>query len=225
MEIMSARRMKLLVALLLLSLCVSKGTSVYADAAGLKNAYSECYTFTFADSTIPYYLDGNNMPYMLQNGNYMPMALPLDHLRVTDETVLSDLNMLKDNQRIGGRSFNPSSYFDMTNGGTYTDTFYLTNSYQNTPYIRVNLNHHIIRIRTSNEVKNSIFTGKKISYIVYYYFEPFDCWYSYEVNDINVSNDIGSPLNLSGLYPYVYYGVKKSSDLSQADIHIWQTDV
>ena len=155
----------------------------------------------------------------------MPMALPLEHLRVTDETVLSDLNMLRDDQRVGGRSYNPSSYFDMTNGGTYTDTFYLTDSYQRTPDIRVNMNHHIIRIRTSNEVKNSFFTGKKISYIVYYYFEPFECWYHYEVEDINVSNDIGSPLNLSGLYPYVYYEVKKSSDLSQADIHIWQTDV
>ena len=91
--------------------------------AGLKNAASECYIFTHEDSIISYYLDENNMPYILQNGNRMPMALPLEHLRVTDETVLSDLNMLRDDQRVGGRSYNPSSYFDMTNGGTYTDTF------------------------------------------------------------------------------------------------------
>ena len=201
MRIISSKKIKVLISLLLLAICVSRGfiVSVHATASSGNNS-SESYTIIINNKTIEYYLDENNMPYVLQNGERMPVALPLEHMQVTDESVLIKLNMQREYKVVNNRSFNPSNYFDMTNGGTYTDTFYLTNYYQDTPFIRINMSHHIIRIRTSNEVKNTIFTGKKISYIVYYYFEPTDHWYNYVVNDINVSNDIGAGLDLNGLY-------------------------
>lgn len=182
------------------------------------------FVYVNGNEVIEYFLDENDMPYVIREGNKMPIALPLEHLRVTEEVVLSQLNTMT--QSTSSRAFTPSSYFDMTNGGTYTETMYLSDAYQNTSYIRINQSHPVIRICTKNEVKNTIFTGKKISYVVYYYCEGLDAWYNYTVNDCNVSTAYGGALDIGrGIYSYIYYSVKKSSDLYSADICIWQSDV
>lgn len=211
--------------MLALLICINgfAGASMVYAADGSVNQ-SQSYVYERDDEIIEYYLDENNMPYVIREGSKMPVALPLEHLKVTEAETLAQLSAKMLNS--GTRAFTPNAYYDMTNGGTYTETMYLTDSYQNTSYIRINQSHPVIRIRTENEVKNTIFTGKKISYVVYYYCEGLDSWYSYTVNDCNVSTAVGGALDIGrAIYSYVYYGVKKSSDLYSADVCIWQTDV
>lgn len=229
MRMLSLKKNRLFIALLLLFICINSVfcASTSVCAAETQTAFPESYIYELNNQVIEYYLDEDDMPYVIRNGIRVPIALPLEHMLVTDKETRANLNLLNNNSSFNYSAFSiPSSYFDMRNGGTYTETISLSNSYSYTSYIRINQSRPIIRIRTSNEIKNSFFTGKKISYVVYYYFEATDSWYSYTVNDCNVSNDIGGALDIgSGIYSYVYYGVKKSSDLSQVDVHIWQSDI
>ena len=103
----------------------------------------------------------------------------------------------------------------------------LSDNYVDTEYMKMHPTKPVIRIKTSEEVKENIFAGKKISYVVHYYSVVDEEWCTYTVDGINCSNDIGSGLDLvsSDLFPYVYYSIKRSSKLSSAKISIWCTGV
>ncbi len=187
----------------------------------------EYYVYNYGDEEIYYLLDEKMQPYYEADGERVYLALPLEHLKVTDEEFLAELNCAMQNaMSINPLAYVPGDYHDLA-VEPFERTMYLSDNYTYTGILKMDPTKRVIRMKTSEEIKNHLFTGKKISYIVAYYSAAEDTWHKYTVEDINCSNDVGSPLDLvSGqLYPYVYFGVKKSSDLYSAKVSCWCTDI
>ncbi|MBE5929802.1 MAG: hypothetical protein E7268_01925 [Lachnospiraceae bacterium] len=203
---------------------MSTATSVYAAEDCQKE--KEYHVFKYGDREIQYLLDEKMQPYYESNGERINLALPLEHLKVTDEALLAKLNSKMQNEMTREtNNYVPSNYHDL-GVQPYEETMSLSENYTDTDILKVHPTKGIIRIRTSEEDRKFLKFGRKISYILYYYSPDADFWYDYEVNEINCSNDTGSPFNLvsAQIYPYVYYDIK-SDDLSSAKITCWCTDV
>lgn len=201
-------------------------TAVPAYAAEGYQKENEYYVFKYGEREIRYLLDEKMQPYYESDGERINLALPLEHLRVTDEEVLATLNRsLRGGMARGISGVTPTTYHDL-GVQPYEETMYLSSDYVSTKYMKMHPTKEVLRIKTSDEVKVHWYSGKRISYVVYYYSAVDEMWCEYEVDNINCSNDIGSGLDLiSGqLFPYVYYKVKSDS-LSSAKITCWCTDV
>lgn len=202
----------------------SASTAYATEETQNKNEY---YVYNYGDKEIYYLLDEKKQPYYESNGERIYLALPLEHLKVTDEEFLAELNCSIKNTTLRTTSaYEPEDYHNLASE-PFESTIYLSNDYTYTKILKMNPTKEVIRIKTSKEVKNHFFTGKKISYVVVYYSAVDETWFQYTVDDINCSNDVGSALDLTSgqLFPYVYYGVKKSSDLSSVTVTCWCTDV
>ncbi len=187
----------------------------------------EYYIYNYGDREIYYLMDEKMQPYYEANGERIYLALPLEHLRVTDEEFLAELNRgMQTAMAINPLAYVPGDYHDLA-VETFERTMYLSDNYTYTGILKMDPTKRVIRMKTSEEIKNHLFTGKKISYIVAYYSVVDESWHKQTVEDINCSNDVGVSLNVvSGqLSPYVYFGVKKSSDLYSAKVSCWCTDI
>lgn len=187
----------------------------------------EYYIYNYGDREIYYLMDEKMQPYYEANGERIYLALPLEHLRVTDEEFLAELNRgMQTAMAINPLAYVPGDYHDLA-VETFERTMYLSDNYTYTGILKMDPTKRVIIMKTSEEIKNHLFTGKKISYIVAYYSVVDESWHKQTVEDINCSNDVGVSLNVvSGqLSPYVYFGVKKSSDLYSAKVSCWCTDI
>lgn len=203
---------------------MSTATSVYAAEDFQKE--KEYYVYKYGDREIKYLLDENMQPYYESNGERINLALPLEHLKVTDEALLAKLNSKMQNEMTREtNNYVPSNYHDL-GVQPYEETMSLSENYTDTDILKMHPTKGVLRIRTSEEERKFLKFGRKISYILYYYSPDTNTWNTYTVNNINCSNDTGSPLDLisAQIYPYVYYDVK-SDDLSSAKITCWCTDV
>lgn len=185
------------------------------------------YVYNNGETEIHYLLDERMQPYYEANGEHIYLALPLEHLKVTDENLLAELNhSMHITMARNTLAYEPAEYHDLAIE-SFERTMYLSDNYTYTGILKMDITKPIVRIKTSNEVKNNLLTGKKISYIIAYYSVVDETWFKYTVEDVNCSNDSGSPFDLQSgqLYPYIYYGIKKSSNLYSATISCWCTDV
>ena len=220
------KMLKRIVALCCVCLFSFMSTTVSVYAAEGYQRENEYYIFKYGDREIQYMLDEKQQPYYESNGERINLALPLDHLKVTDEALLAELNSkLQDEMLRGTFNYEPTNYHNL-GVQPYEETMGLSENYTDTDILKMHPTKGILRIKTSEEEKKHFWLGKKISYVLYYYSPETNWWYDYTVNNINCSNDVGSSINLvsAQLYPYVYYDVK-SSDLTSAKITCWCTDV
>lgn len=201
--------------------------STTATAYASEDAQNEYYVYNFGEREIRYQLDEKRQPYYESNGERIYVALPLEHLKITDEALLAELNLGMQNDVVRSTSvYEPPEYHDLA-VQPFERTMYLNDNYKYTDIMKMDPTKSIIRIKTSEEIKNTLFTGKKISYLFAYYSVVDEAWYRLTVEDSDCSNNVGDPFDLSSgqLIPYVYYGVKKSSDLYSAKVTCWCTDV
>ncbi len=203
---------------------MSTATSVYAADDCQKEM--EYYVYKYGDREIQYLLDEKMQPYYEANGERIYLALPLEHLRITDDSVLADLNRgIQNAISVNSSDYEPPEYHDLALQ-PFERTMYLNANYKYTDIMKMNMTKQIIRIKTSEEEKNSLFGGKLISYVIAYYCVEEKTWHKISVENSDCSISVGQPFDVLSpqLHPYVYYGIK-SEDLYSAKVTCWCTDV
>ena len=153
---------------------------------GIIPAFAEQKEYVFTDSngeTIYYYIDDEDNPYIIENGEKVFIALPLERYRITDENILSELNAEMNTRGA------PTNYVTLTvPAGSQTSTTY-SNSYNfanytthNTPIFKMSTSHSKIRFRTTNLVK-PLLGSSKVSFVYRYYSTSNDAWYQVSYNN------------------------------------------
>lgn len=157
----------------------------------------DIYIFTMPDGTqINYFLDENNTPYVINDvGEQIIIALPLEHLRVTDEETLEQLNNELNTQN--SRS-SPTSYFNLTasspssNSIKYTQVMsFLNVTTLPTQNIKFYPNHEALSIKTADIYKEHWYSSVKINFVWYYYTEYLDVWSSLSFTNVDCSSSVG----------------------------------
>ncbi len=189
------------------------------------------YTYQNGD-TVAYYLDENNNPYYYENGELIHLALPLEHLRVTDEFVISHLNsLLYQSDKLNGQRSVPTNYVDLSTGGSSTASksyektiVFNSNSYITSDMLKYRASHSTIRVMTSNMVKTSTLANKRISFTYYYYSEYLDEWYYTYYNSVTCTSSTGFPFaQVLNTFQYGYFYFWNDGNLVSYDVEIWTT--
>lgn len=180
------------------------------------------YTYQLGEQTISYYLDEHQMPYVLQSGQKVYIALSLPHLKVSDPTVLEQLN-----QAIHPRTRAiPTNYYDISYGAANVNSpAYSVNvslptatSTYTTSVLKMNVNHEAIRIKTTNHTPT---LSRKINLTFYYYDQANDRWYYQSHRSVNCSLPNGyGILNNCAIYPYSQFFITKDSSLTSFTLTI-----
>ncbi|MCM1101017.1 MAG: hypothetical protein NC398_06500 [Acetatifactor muris] len=184
-----------------------------------------------ADGTVyEYYLDENLNPYTFVDGEMIYMALPLAHLEVTDEEKLEELNAALPTSGVARGV--PTDYQDISAYGetrlvsvAYTASVDFTkhNPFE-TPVLKINRQHNIIRVRTSDLEKESLVAGNAINLRVYFYDELEDKWYANYHVGLNCTTLAGQGVQyLKSLTEinYVRFEITKYDLIKSFKLKIW----
>lgn len=212
---------------LILSICIAMSPMTYVSAQE-NDPTAEMLQYVTADgTTINYYLGTDGNPYTMINGEQVLVALPLEQYLVTDEEILNELRSLTNNEATP-LTAEPSNYYDISDcsldevSSTYSTNIDFSNGSVDTDYIKISLQHSMVRMKTTNIKKANILAGKKINYTFYYYSGVEGEWYNLSVSDIDCSSTNGAGVQIAeGLYPYIYYNISKSSNLKSLTANIW----
>lgn len=193
-----------------------------------ENTKEELTFVTESGESIHYYLDEFGMPYQIDNGEIVYIALGLPSLEITDEELISELN--QGLPRINNTKAVPTNYFDLSNCTNDSDsTNYvvnatgLDNAIFNTSVLKYNTHHKAIVIKSSNHTKG--WGGDKHINITYYYYKPSaDRWYSITMLDKDCTIIGGYRFQHSpSLYPYGKFGLLAHNTLKSCKITIYTT--
>ncbi len=201
-----------------LSVCAETNTTVHQYVAVNGTVYN-------------YYLDETGNPYTVINAEKVYLALPLEHLRVTDFQKIDELNAAISNTSIGRST--PTTYYDISDNN---DTEKLNSSvysadvnFDDTPtftteVLKVNRQHATVRFKTSDIKKENIFAGKKVNF-TFYYFDPIDEeWYSQAYSDKDCTGATGFGILFSpSVNQYLQFDISKSSKIKSLTLEIWTT--
>lgn len=189
------------------------------------------YVFTFPNGkNIFYFLDEYGNPYVLdKNGEEIPIALPLDNLKVTDAEKIEQLNaeLSTNNSRSA-----PSSYVELTaatpsqNSTKYTQVMsFLSTTSLPTRYIKFYPNHEGLSIKTADVYKEHWYSSVNINFTWYYYTEYLDSWYSRTFTNQNCTNSAGKRIQHEpSINPYGKFEMSKgSSGVESFVLEIWST--
>ncbi|MGN0539171.1 MAG: hypothetical protein ACI4KI_04875 [Candidatus Fimenecus sp.] len=186
------------------------------------------YSYIDQDGNILYYyLDNNNMPYIIENNERIFITLPLQHLKITSNEDIQELNA-----QIQSNSFTravPTNTTDLTQGDSNKSNVYTANvSFANfqtftTPVFKLNTNHHAMRLKTTN-VKKPLFGSSKVSFVYKYYCKTDDTWYQIIVNDVTCTgiNGYGFQHDASS-FPYGQFVLLIPDDVTSYTANIWTT--
>lgn len=125
--------------------------------------------FVNIDDDVYYYnFDQNGNPYILIDSEVFYLALPLEHLRVTDNKILEELDKTLDSSMVT-RSV-PGSYYDISdndsseklNSSIYSASvdFDQTATFT-TPVLKVNRQHATVRFKTT-DIKKTFLRGQRL---------------------------------------------------------------
>lgn len=181
-----------------LSLIFSFTLPLYAFA---ESSNDDSFTWTAEDgTTIQYYLDENGLPYIIEKSKKTYIGLPLLQFKITDESVLDELNA--EIQNIGNddgimATATPTSFVDLTvNPKTPSKSIAYSNTYSfanytthTTPIFRMNGNHSKLHFRTDN-VKLFI-SDRTVSFVIRVYHSDEDAWYKYQYNNVKCTSIVG----------------------------------
>lgn len=212
-------------AVIILLQCLSLSAFAYNDG--------ELYTFVFYDGTeVNYYLDSDGMPYCYENGEKIYMALPLEHLRITDEAILAELEEARLEIENNTTRAIPTNYVDLSqcayqqNSPYYTRaiTFATTSTEISTPVFKLYEGHHSIRLKMYNIEKAHWYSSTNITYR-YAFYDPYsNTWSSVTIKDADCTLENGSGYkHTPSAYPYGRYYIVRNNNLVNFDIRIWTT--
>lgn len=201
-----------------------------APSAAATYENTQQYEFTFPDGqTISYYLDNNGMPYEVVNGERVFIALPLTHLELTDDAVISELNaQLKGTKSSAIRSI-PTNCYPLTNGNANKSNVYSSNvSFDNvqtvyTPIFKLDTRHNSMRIRSTNIVK-PLLGSSKIAFLYMYYSVENDRWYQLDMLNVNCKSVSGYGFRHSpSVFQYGRFVLLLPDDVTSYTVNIWTT--
>ncbi len=193
----------------------------------------EKYTFIYQDGTsVNYYLDENNMPYNVEDGVRMYIALPLEHLKMqSSEADASDelstrigiedgIELDRDPPEnpidLRGGDENKSNIYSAYASFTNYTAFYSRD-------LQFNMKHKALRIRTTN-IEKPLFGSNKISFVYRYYDYTYKQWYRITINDVLCTGVSGYGFQHSpSVFPYGQLVVLIPDDITSCTINVWTT--
>lgn len=215
------------VSALILSICIAMSPMTYVSAQE-SDSTAELLQYVAADgTTINYYLGTDGNPYTTVSGEQVLVALPLEQYLVTDEEILNELRSLTNNE-VTPLTAEPTNYYDISNcaldeaSSTYSKNIDFSKGSVDTDYIKISLQHSMVRLKTTNIKKANILAGNLINYTFYYYNGVDEEWYNLTVSGIDCTLAEGAGVQIAeGLYPYIYFNISKSSNLKSVTANIW----
>lgn len=232
--------MKKSIGYIIISICFA--FSLFTGSYETASAASEEISRTLTDREVnEYFFDHDGNPYIIENGEILYVALPLDHLRVTNKSTLMMLDKyLEDISKTSSQIHDtilrayPSrnNYYDISSGGynvanspVYTKHMdFDMNTTCATSVLKVNKYHSAFRFKVDNVVKKSWFVIPKISFTVYY-FDPIErAWFEETYNNKSCTGDAGFGVAFSPSYTeYLYFEVTPASAIRSINANIWTT--
>lgn len=219
--------MKKIISLLLVCVMLSmSGVSAFALEE------KQMYEFEFPDGKkVNYYLDENQMPYRLIDGEVVYVALPLEHLKVTEPLKIAKLNagQAESQSEKSGNQGAPTYYFDLSTGPasrnsiSYTQPIsFLNVTSMSTMNLKFHPQHQSIRIKTTNLVKEHFWSGVKIDFTYYYYYESNKEWCYLNFTNINctIADGFGFQ-HQPNIHTFGRFDIIKNSGLQSFDVEIW----
>ncbi len=180
---------------------------------------NKVHTFTSANGeTVEYYIDSEGNPYYIQNGEKIYLMLPVNSKAVTDEALLSKLNTVRTA---------PTSYYSLMQknvsetSNVYTQYMTLENGGNRTATLKKYTAHSIIRIRTADLGKPSVFSSKKVNIILMSYLEPSDQWFETKLNNVDATAAAGIALNATSGVNYFYVVVSQANNPVWFTLNVW----
>ncbi len=190
----------------------------------------ESYVFIDENGNeITYYIDDENIPFTLVDGEKTYIALGLPEYEITDTAVINELNMqrLSEND-ISSRSV-PTNYFDLSgcantaNSEAYTvRATGLDEAFFSTSVFKYNKHHQALVIKTSSH--RPLFCAEEVNIIYHYYSKDSDKWYGYTMMNKDCSVLGGFRLLHSpSVYEYGRVDIRAHSTLASCDVEIFTT--
>lgn len=220
---------KLAVSVTLIIVIVINGTMT-SYAAEQVNYYENGYV-TIDENAYYYDFDENRNPYIIKNSEVLYLALPLEHLQVTDEQVIEKLNETFHRAELS-RAI-PGSYYDISdndstekiNSSIYSASvnFDQTATFT-TSVLKVNRQHATVRFKTSDIKKENIFAGTKVNFTFYYYDIVEDKWYQQVYSEKDCTGTTGFGIIFSPtITQYLKFDVSKASKIKSLKLEVWTT--
>ncbi|MBO5944786.1 MAG: hypothetical protein J6Q50_05790 [Clostridia bacterium] len=195
-------------------------------------AFDRMESYVFIDGNgneITYYIDDENIPFLLVDGEKIYIALGLPKYEVTDSAIVDELNMqrLCEND-ISSRSV-PTNFFDLSgcantaNSEAYTvRATGLDDDFFSTSIFKYNKHHKALVIKTSSH--KPLFCAEEVNIIYYYYYQDSDRWYAYTfVNkDCSVLGGFRF-MHSPSAYEYGRIELRAHSTLASCDVEIFTT--
>lgn len=178
---------------------------------------------------ITYYIDDENIPFLLIDGEKIYIALGLPDYEVTDATMVDELNI----QRLSENGINsravPTNVADLSgcdnsaNSSSYTvNATGLGDDFFHTSVLKYNKSHKALVIKTSSH--RPLFCAEEVNIIYYYYYESEDKWYSYTFMNKDCSILGGFRfLHSPSVYEYGKVALLAHSTLTSCDVEIFTT--
>ena len=213
-----------------ISICICIMLIIATNSIAFAGSANEKYRFIYPDNTVvEYYLDEYGNPYIIKEGEKIVVALPLEHLRVTDKTKYGDLYTSL-NSVEGGEKSPPSYYYDLSTGAntspsqkyTMNITFAGINLY--THALKFNVSHEAIRIKTSDIVKKYFWSSKNIDFDYLYYYPETDYWYTETFRNVDCTEVNGYGFQHSPEhYPYGKFYIYDNGNIKSMTLEVWTT--
>lgn len=214
-----------------LSLIFSFTLPLYAFA---ESSNDDSFIWTAKDgTTIQYYLDENGLPYIKEENKKTYIGLPLPQFKITDESVLDELNA--EIQNIGNddgimATAVPTSYIDLTvNPKTPSKSISYSNTYSfanytthTTPVFKMNPNHFKIRFRTKN-IKKPIRGSSEVSFVINFYDHEEQTWYKFQYNYVKCTSLYGYDIGYTSSCNYAKYILLIPNDVTSYTGEFWTT--
>ncbi|MBQ3524360.1 MAG: hypothetical protein IJA43_07915 [Clostridia bacterium] len=195
-------------------------------------AIDDVEQYVFIDENgneITYYIDDENIPFTLVDGEKIYIALGLPEYEVTDTAVINELNMqrLCEND-ISSRSV-PTDFFDLSdcannvNSEAYTvRATGLDEAFFSTSVFKYNKHHQALVIKTSSH--RPLFCAEEVNIIYHYYSVDSGKWYGYTMMNKDCSVLGGFRLFHSpSVYEYGRVEIRAHSTLASCDVEIYTT--
>lgn len=224
--------MKIFKQLICITLIVIMSSSFSTTCFAHIQKNGQMYTFTFkSGKTVNYYLDENNMPYLIENGNKVPIALPLEHLKIsssdlTDSTISSYYTT---STPIEIHREPPNNTFSLKNGSETKSNVYSANaSFSNSiPFysrdFELEKKHNAMRVKTTN-IKKPLLGSNYISFVYRYYEVYSKQRYSINVNDVKCTATNGfSFQHMPTEFPFGQIVILIPKDITACTVNIWTT--
>lgn len=206
-------------------ICLTMNITTFAEGMEEPRQYVDAN-----ENVIEYYVDDEMHPYIMEEGEKKYILLPLEEFKVSDSKIIEELNQIRRGALMGTRSI-PTNFVDLSTGEAElaSNEYRMDISFENevlvqTSVLKYNTAHSVLRIKTTNIEKESIFAGNTISFTIYYYYEAFDEWYADVYNGVDCTAALGQGFAFTpSTYTYGRFVIRKDSAIKSLTVNIWTT--